>query len=46
MSNRRLVAGYGQRFNKKYTDELMMWRISKFITHNKVMLGHSTSESV
>jgi hypothetical protein len=47
MTNRALIADYGQLFSKKHTEELTMRRLSKFITHNKIMAeAHSTSESV
>jgi len=48
MNNRGVVADYGRLFTKsRKQDEMTMRRLSKFITHNKIMAeAHSTSESV
>lgn len=47
MNNRQIIQDFGQLFTKKHTDELTMRRLSKFITHNKVMVeAHSAQESM
>jgi hypothetical protein len=47
MNNRKIVQDFGQLFTKRYTEELTMRRLTKFITHNKIMVeAHSTQESL
>jgi hypothetical protein len=48
MTNRAIIGDYGQLYTKsRKQDEMTMRRLSKFITHNKIMAeAHSTSESV
>jgi hypothetical protein len=47
MNNRKIVQDFGQLFTKRHTEELTMRRLTKFITHNKIMVeAHSTQESL